>query len=686
MKRNMTRLALLILALIGLFSTRLYANDLARSNCIFDTVEAVFPEFFSPRNTATQTVPLDEGGVAYVRSYSNESQSGLFATDTGEVWYAFYGQWNYYGTIDQADQAIANGACQSSGQSSPTSVGFCATPPLGYISDGKPLTSHGVVSTDLLWPNGNTVKVAFDFQGRNSGKRFYGNKPYMCQSAVSQTDCETRIKNEVAKLANTWSQDGNIHFQFGVPWNEGEIRIRFRDTNGGGNSYLGIQALGIAKDEETMNFGLNENTKPDTFKRTVIHEFGHAIGFQHEHQSPAVHYTWNTEQLVQDVLRQNPSWDRDTVIQNIITPLNSNISKAPLYVTEFDPHSIMIYQIPSDWVSAADKANKSSCPSTDPNWCVELNRELSDLDKRTVAQVYPFSNVTSCSYTISPTTQSFSATGGTGTATVTTQTGCQWNASSNSGWIRVTSGSSGNGNGTVGYSVSPHNNTSSASLISSGPRTGTITIAGKTLTVTQFFEVATLPTAPQNMFATALSNNSIQVSWTDSSNNETGFYIYRWTGSAWYRLNTVGANTTSYTDTGLQGGIAYNYYIAAYNSSGENNEDSYVSATTTAVVATIPTAPQSMFATALSSSSVQVSWTDSSNNETGFSIYRWYGNAWYKIATVGANTTYYTDTGLQGGTTYHYLVAAYNSAGENGYSNYVSATTMSQSYLESLVD
>ena len=84
---------------------------------------------------------------------------------------------------------------------------------------------------------------------------------------------------------------------------------------------------------------------------------------------------------------------------------------------------------------------------------------------------------TSCSYSISPASQSFNASGGTGSVSVAAQIGCSWNSSCNVSWISLTSGVSGTTNGSVGYSVSANTNNTS--------RTGTITIAGKTFTVTQ---------------------------------------------------------------------------------------------------------------------------------------------------------------------------------------------------------
>jgi len=82
-----------------------------------------------------------------------------------------------------------------------------------------------------------------------------------------------------------------------------------------------------------------------------------------------------------------------------------------------------------------------------------------------------------CSFSISSNSQSFVSSAGTGNVNVTAASGCNWTAVSNASWITVTSGSSGNGSGTVNYSVASYSGT--------GSRTGTITIAGQTFTVTQ---------------------------------------------------------------------------------------------------------------------------------------------------------------------------------------------------------
>ncbi len=82
-----------------------------------------------------------------------------------------------------------------------------------------------------------------------------------------------------------------------------------------------------------------------------------------------------------------------------------------------------------------------------------------------------------CDYSISPTEQSFSAGGGTGSVNLSVNAGgCIWTATSNASWITITSGSSGSGNGTVNYSVAANSGIA---------RIGTITIAGHIFTVSQ---------------------------------------------------------------------------------------------------------------------------------------------------------------------------------------------------------
>lgn len=94
--------------------------------------------------------------------------------------------------------------------------------------------------------------------------------------------------------------------------------------------------------------------------------------------------------------------------------------------------------------------------------------------------VYELSG-TACTYNITPTSQSFTAAGGANTVNLTTNSLCAWTATSNLSWITITN-SNGIGSGAVGYVVQVN--------ASGNQRTGTLTIAGQTFTVTQAGGVA----------------------------------------------------------------------------------------------------------------------------------------------------------------------------------------------------
>jgi hypothetical protein len=90
------------------------------------------------------------------------------------------------------------------------------------------------------------------------------------------------------------------------------------------------------------------------------------------------------------------------------------------------------------------------------------------------------------------------------------------------------------------------------------------------------------PTAPSSLTATADGGKQrVNLSWTDNSSNEDGFYIERSPDDTnWTHLFSVAANVTAYEDTGLQSGTIYYYRVRAYNASGESANSSSANATT----------------------------------------------------------------------------------------------------------
>ena len=271
------------------------------------------------------------------------------------------------------------------------------------------------------------------------------------------------------------------------------------------------------------------------------------------------------------------------------------------------------------------------------------------------------------------------------TATSSSQINLSWtdNASNESGFRieRSPDGTAFAEIATVGANVTSYANTGLTAATQYWYRvrayngTGTSSYAGPTSVTT--LAAAVSPAAPTNLTATATSSSRINLSWTDNANNESGFRIERSPdGTAFAEIATVGANVTSYANTGLTAATQYSYRVRAYNGTGTSSYAGPTSVTTLAAGVS-PASPTNLMATAASTSRINLSWTDNANNESGFRIERSPdGTAFAEIATVGANATSYANTGLTAATQYWYRIRAYNTTGTSSYAGPISATTL----------
>ncbi|WP_445739126.1 glycoside hydrolase family 6 protein [Paenibacillus sp. FSL H7-0323] len=174
--------------------------------------------------------------------------------------------------------------------------------------------------------------------------------------------------------------------------------------------------------------------------------------------------------------------------------------------------------------------------------------------------------------------------------------------------------------------------------------------------------VATVPTAPTNLVATA-GDAKVNLSWS-ASNGATSYTVKSATTSGGpYTTVAAGLTTTSYTNTALTNGATYYYVVSATNSVGESADSTQASAAP-AAVATVPAAPTNLVATA-GDAKVNLSWSASSG-ATSYTVKSatTSGGPYTTVAT-GLTATSYINTGLTNGTTYYYVVSATNSAGES---------------------
>jgi hypothetical protein len=153
-----------------------------------------------------------------------------------------------------------------------------------------------------------------------------------------------------------------------------------------------------------------------------------------------------------------------------------------------------------------------------------------------------------CEAVLNPSSLNISSAGGAGSTVVTTTAGCSWTAVSNNPWIILTGATSGTGNGTVSFEVSP----STSAL----PRSGTVRIGTETFTVFQAANPCNFTLIPSSRSMTAAGGTGVINVGVTTGCNWTATTTFPWitvtgsgnaSGSASY---TIAANPTAGTRVG----------------------------------------------------------------------------------------------------------------------------------------
>lgn len=185
------------------------------------------------------------------------------------------------------------------------------------------------------------------------------------------------------------------------------------------------------------------------------------------------------------------------------------------------------------------------------------------------------------------------------------------------------------------------------------------------------------PPAPTNLTATAMGTTRIDLEWTDNTETETGFKIYRCNGVCTPDTGTdflvevpgqAGTGVRSYSDSAVAPGVCesmtYSYSIVATSSSPA--WDSAASNTDNATTETA-NGPSGFTLTPVSETQIDLSWNDNSNDETGFKILRCAApctptDPGDLLTIAEPDFEVFPDTGLEPDTAYNYEVHAYKTA------------------------
>jgi hypothetical protein len=225
------------------------------------------------------------------------------------------------------------------------------------LADAARDPARGVIDQLKLWKTGSKLQICF-----------------MAGSASTVW--------RIAEVAQTWTTFANLTFDFGRPeapyfCNDGktyQIKIGFQAS--GYWSYIGTDSERRSPSLNLQGFDSEHlSLSGPEFRRLVLHEFGHALGLQHEHQSPEARCT---DEINWPAAEEHYStccgWSQAETRRNLQTLVGGERYKT----TRYDPKSIMHYFLP---VSIFRNGRNSRCFTTE-------NYELSAIDKNAIAAAY----------------------------------------------------------------------------------------------------------------------------------------------------------------------------------------------------------------------------------------------------------------------------------------------------------
>ena len=177
------------------------------------------------------------------------------------------------------------------------------------------------------------------------------------------------------------------------------------------------------------------------------------------------------------------------------------------------------------------------------------------------------------------------------------------------------------------------------------------------------------PTAPTNCSVSVLSETSLRVSWTDASTDEDDFHVERKTGAGgtYAEVQVVASTTKTTTGTvytwdnsGLLLQTTYYYHVRAHR----HSDNIYSNYSNEAYATTPFYAPTNLVAIALNIDAILVQWNDNSQNESDYHLERKTSlePTWAERTILPANSTQFTDPGLDPAIIYTYKVRAHNHA------------------------
>jgi hypothetical protein len=153
----------------------------------------------------------------------------------------------------------------------------------------------------------------------------------------------------VRRAFKTWKDVGiGLEFTEVAQLSEAEVRVGYSEADGSSASAVGRDVLRVPLNEPTTVYGWNLNTAYG--RGTALHELGHVLGMEHEHQNPFAGIVWHEEAVYTALAKPPNRWNRTTTYHNILEKLNPQ----QIQGSAWDPDSIMEYEFEPGLIDEPD--------------------------------------------------------------------------------------------------------------------------------------------------------------------------------------------------------------------------------------------------------------------------------------------------------------------------------------------
>ena len=205
----------------------------------------------------------------------------------------------------------------------------------------NPLRARAILNLRSKWLNKTVLHYAF----------FGGNSHYAVPKAQADVvrqaftawkglgDCFQAAVDRDPNYSAAWKALGiGLEFKEVADLSEAEVRIGYSSADGSSASMVGKDVLQVPLSEPTTVYGWDLTTPYG--RGTALHELGHVLGMEHEHQSPFAGIKWNEEAVYESLGRPPNNWSRQTTLRNILQKLDPQ----QVLGSTWDPDSIMEYE------------------------------------------------------------------------------------------------------------------------------------------------------------------------------------------------------------------------------------------------------------------------------------------------------------------------------------------------------